>query len=91
MNLKKYKLQNRARSVEILVRIDVNGSPHKNPDGLVIPCPHIHIYKEGYNDKWAYPLDDYPFQDPLDIFLTFQDFADFCNILEYPDLQGKLL
>ena len=91
LNLKKYKLQNRARSVEILVRVDIQGSPHKNPDGAVILCPHIHIYKEGYNDKWAYPLSEHPFRDPKNIIITFEDFAEFCNIVEYPDVQGKLI
>lgn len=91
LNLKKYRFQNRARFVEILVRVDINGSPHKNPDGTTIPCPHIHIYREGYNDKWAYPLAGFPFRDPENIIKTFEDFAKYCNIIEYPDVQGRLL
>ncbi|WP_414715291.1 DUF6978 family protein [Staphylococcus delphini] len=27
-----------------LVRIDVNGGAHENPDGTVAPKSHIHIY-----------------------------------------------
>ena len=91
LNLKKYTLQNRARTIETLVRVDIHGPPHRNPDGQVIPCPHIHIYKEGYNDKWAYPLTTHPFRDPEDIIITFEDFARFCNIVEYPDIQSKLV
>ncbi len=91
LNLKKYKLQNRTRSVEILVRVDIHGAPHKNPDGMIIPCPHIHIYREKYGDKWAYPLSNYKFRDPDNIIVTFEDFAKICNIVKYPDVQGKLI
>lgn len=55
-NLAKIKIQNRAREVNILVRVDFGGSPHRNPDGNIIQCPHIHLYREGYHDKWAYPI-----------------------------------
>lgn len=33
INLSKYKIQNRAKEVNVLVRVDVGGSPHQNPDG----------------------------------------------------------
>ena len=33
-------------------------APHPNPHGTEIPCPHIHIYREDYDDKCAYPTCD---------------------------------
>lgn len=43
--------QERARSVVVLVRLDVDGPRHTNPNGAVLECPHIHRYREGYDDK----------------------------------------
>lgn len=44
----------------MLVRIDTQDATyHINPDGKtkILPYqPHIHIYKEGYGDKYAYLL-----------------------------------
>jgi len=91
LNLKKYKLQLRARVVIQLVRVEVAGAPHVNPDGIVVPCPHIHLYREDYDDKWAFPLSDYPFSDPDDIIVTFSDFAQFCNIQRIPRIQRSML
>jgi len=62
INLTKITYQNRARVIYQLVRLDLNGSPHRNPDLTLIPCPHLHIYKEGYGDKWAYILPDFFFR-----------------------------
>jgi hypothetical protein len=51
IDLKKIKFQNRARQVLILVRLELTGAPHRNPDGSEIPPAHIHIYTEGFADK----------------------------------------
>lgn len=46
--------QERYRSVEILLRLDLDGPPHENPDGNILPCPHLHVYREGYGDRWGH-------------------------------------
>lgn len=79
-NLSKYKLQLRGREVVPLVRVDVDGAPHINPDNTRVPAPHIHLYREGFDDEWAYPLSNYPFRDSSDIVKTLEDFAEFCHI-----------
>ncbi len=61
IDLLKGTYQNRARQVVILVRLDFGSSPHRNPDGEEIPSPHLHIYREGFGDKWATPV-------PIEIF-----------------------
>ena len=55
----KVTYQTRARTVIPLARLDV-GASHQNPDGMHIGSPHLHIYREGFADKWAYELHSLP-------------------------------
>lgn len=52
----KQRYQLRVYTNHVLIRIDVNSRPHRNPDRELIGGTHIHIYKEGYEDKFARPL-----------------------------------
>jgi hypothetical protein len=90
IKLTKATYQNRARAAIILMRLDLDGPPHRNPDGEEIPCPHLHIYREGYGDKWAIlaPVDRYT--NTLDLFFTFEAFMQHCNITEPPKIQKGL-
>lgn len=90
INLLKGKHQNRARHVCVLVRLDFGGSPHRNPDDTEIPCPHLHLYREGYGDKWAIPAPIDKFNDTADIWRTFQDFMRYCNVVSPPQIQRGL-
>lgn len=58
-----------------LLRIDKNF--HTNPDGTKLSDTHIHIYQEGYGDKWAYPLDNFDLDDVHTSFLKFLDKINF--------------
>jgi hypothetical protein len=80
IKLTKATFQNRARQAIILMRLDLDGPPHRNPDGNEIPCPHLHIYREGFGDKWAMPapIDRYP--DTLDLFSTLARHSSFIAI-----------
>lgn len=86
IRIDKATYQNRARSVVILARLDLGGPPHRNPDGAEIGSPHLHRYREGYGDKWAFPLPA-DFSDPSDAWTTLQDFMRFCHIVEPPKIQ----
>jgi hypothetical protein len=89
ISLAKNKFQNRARRTIVLARIDIGGAPHRNPDDTEIPCPHIHLYKAGFADKWAEPLSKY-FKDankPIDIL---NEFMGFCNIITRPIIEEDL-
>jgi len=90
INLTKGKYQNRSREVIVLVRLDFGGSPHRNPDGEEIPSPHLHIYKEGYGHKWAYPISALEFPNIEDIGRTLYDFMKYCNMVEFPIVQMGL-
>ncbi len=52
--LKKVHYQNSDRTIIILTRFN-SGSKPPNPYGFIIEGSHLHL-KEGYGDKWAYPL-----------------------------------
>jgi hypothetical protein len=66
IDLLKGKYQNRSRQAIILVRLDFGGKPHRNPDDEEIACPHLHVYREGYGDKWAMPVPPDRFPDVTD-------------------------
>lgn len=90
IKLTKATYQNRARAAIILLRLDLDGPPHTNPDGAEVPCPHLHIYREGYGDKWAIPAPIDRYTNMLDLFSTFEAFMQQCNITERPRLQKGL-
>lgn len=85
----KQTYQNRSRINIILARVDLNGPPHRNPDGIEFPCPHLHIFQENYGDKWAYPLPP-EFTDIDDVFTVLLDFMRFCNITKPPNINKGL-
>lgn len=90
IDLLKGSYQNRSREVIILVRLDFGGSPHRNPDDEEIPCPHLHVYKEGYADKWAVPVPSDKFPDMADLWKALEDFMRFCNITQPPLIERGL-
>ena len=90
LRVSRYNLQTRGRNVVVLVRLDVNGAPHRNPDGKIIEASHIHVYQEGFEDKWAYPLKEDEFENPNDVAQTFQDFCHRCAIERIPFIQQGL-
>ena len=91
IDLQKVTYQNRARQAVILVRLDLGGAPHRNPDGEEIACPHLHIYREGYSDKWAGTVPADLFVDTRDLWQALMDFMRYCNITEPPDIQKGIL
>lgn len=87
INLKKVKYQTRHKSTNTpLIRIDTTGPRHQNPDGEYIECPHIHIYKENYGDKWAFPLDKNLFTDTDNLSNLLKDFLIYFNVEEIPGI-----
>lgn len=88
--LQKTTLQNRGRRTVVLVRLDLGGQRHRNPDGQVVDSAHIHVYREGYGDKWAIPLPSEQFKNIDDTRQVIEDFMTFCNITEPPFIVGGL-
>ncbi len=90
IDMQKQKLQNRARQVIILVRLEVRGPTHRNPDDEEIPCPHMHVYRQGYDIKWAYPVPPDRFPDLSDPWTTLVNFMDYCNVTDPPVIRRGL-
>jgi hypothetical protein len=91
LRLTKLRFQNRVRTVVVLARLDIAGAPHTNPDGQRLSGTHLHLFKEGYDDRWAYPVDPNTFTLVNDPGKTFQEFCAFCNIESPPPVQGVIV
>ena len=90
IDLRKGTYQTRARQVITLVRMDFGGAAHRNPDNEEIPSPHLHLYREGYGDKWAIPVPVNEFPNLGDIWQTLMDFFGYCNVVEPPNMDRGL-
>lgn len=90
IDLAKGTYQTRERQVVILVRLDFGGAPHRNPDGQEMESPHLHLYREGYGDKWAVPVPGDRFADLRDPWRTLDDFMRYCNVVEPPVIRRGL-
>lgn len=90
IDLLKVKMQNRGRQVVVLVRLDLGGAPHRNPDDEEMSAPHLHVYREGYGDKWAVPVPVGRFSNIRDTWATLEDFLRFCNITQPPHIERGL-
>jgi hypothetical protein len=89
IRLSKCTYQNRYAVTEVLLRLDVDGRVHENPDGAVIPCPHLHVYREGYADAWAFQL-PVQFTAPSDLAKTLMEFLEYCNVTNIPEIKPWL-
>jgi hypothetical protein len=91
IKITKCTYQERTHGTEILLRLDVDGPPHDNPDGATILCPHMHVYQEGYDDKWAHPIETGHFDNTSDLAITLKDFLKYCKISPIPQVQPAVL
>ncbi len=91
IRLSKLRFQTRARKVVVLVRLDIDGAPHTNPDGTRLGGTHLHLYREGYEDRWAFALRPNQFGNTADVRLAFEDFCRYCKIEGVPPLQEGLI
>ena len=90
IKLTKSTHQNRARHAIVLLRLDLDGPPHRNPDGMEIPCPHLHVYREGYGYKWAETAPAYLCQQGDNAFAACVAFMAYCNIVVAPSFDVRL-
>lgn len=84
LRLSKIKFQTRGHKVIVLIRLDIDGAPHTNSDGEILDGSHLHVYREGYEDKWAFPLSHDDFRNTSNIRQNFEDFCRYCNIETLP-------
>ena len=90
------KYQTRARKVVILARLDLDGPANRNPPDSPyranerLPCPHLHLYREGFEDRIAYTLADVPdfiITNPTNGLVWLEDFLKFCHVDGVPPIQ----
>ncbi len=86
INLSKRNHHLRGRKVIGLVRLDLDGPPHRNPDGKEIGSRHLHLYREGYGLKWAFEVPTEYFSNLENTFLTLEEFLKYCNVEEMPNI-----
>jgi hypothetical protein len=80
-SLRKARFQLRYRRDVVLARL-CTSIPHTNPDGNAIGAPHLHLFREGFEAKWA---------DELEPFATHRSaLSYFCERvnLPLPDIKG---
>ncbi|WP_159727649.1 hypothetical protein [Methylosinus sp. Ce-a6] len=90
VSLSKITYQTRGRVVIILARLDIDGPPHRNPDDTEVGGSHLHLYREGYADKWAFAVPMEQFRDISKRWETFEDFMKYCGVSEPPQFDRSL-
>lgn len=81
--------QTRGRQTIVLARLDF-AAPHRNPDGTEIDVPHLHLYREGFGDRWAFPVPRGMLSEPGSARQVLQDFMAYCHIVDAPDIEFGL-
>ena len=103
ISISKIKFQTRVKKNIPLRRFEVDGSKHLNPEtenlpdrilipysGKEIPCPHIHIYYEDWDLKWALPSDIFFKSESSDMYNAMIIFMNYCNIKTIPNIERGL-
>lgn len=104
IKITKAKYQNRVRKSFVLRRLDYDSPAHLNPEtetipldilepykGKEIPSPHMHLYVEGFGERWAVPADLFLNLDNKDIYEIMTEFFKYCNVKKMPDVTKTLL
>ena len=89
IELLKYTYNKRYRQTIVLLRYDSMGR-HTNPDGVNFDGPHVHIYKEGFDDKFAYPTEHIGINLTDDIDIVLNKFLYYCNIKRLPSIEKTI-
>ena len=87
IEIARYTINHRYRKEIVLARVCVNNKPHMNPDREFISEPHLHLYREGFGDRYAIPLPKDYFSSPDNIVCTVREFLVYCNVLGHPDVR----
>lgn len=86
---------NRINTSTILLRLDIDTKPHCNPDNRRVGVTHLHVFQTGFNDAWAYELNDPKLAELFPGFdfsrfnetrpeLLFVEFSKLCNFINLP-------
>lgn len=88
--LTKFTYNKRYRKTIIILRLDSSGR-HTNPDGQLFDGPHVHIYRENYGDKWAFPITEIGITgEIIEKANALESFLQYCNVINCPEIQHSL-
>jgi hypothetical protein len=86
----KYRYQMRHGATEILLRYDSHGR-HTNPPNPhhvgSFDGPHVHLYREGYDDRIAFPVSEARIEDTSDAAGVLSRILGFCHVVTIPPIQ----
>lgn len=86
IEIKKFTYNNRYKKVITLLRFDSSGR-HTNPDGQIFNGPHVHIYREDYGDKFAFPVSEIGIdENNLNNAEVLKNFLKYCNVVKCPTI-----
>lgn len=88
--LEKYTYNHRFNQTTVLMRFDSYGE-HTNPDGERISGYHVHIYKEGFGDKFAYPASNFGIGSTDTIEVILHKMLLYCNIRRIPPIEIPMI
>lgn len=92
IEVKKYTFNKRFRTAVVLLRFDSHGR-HTNPPGTdekIFNGPHVHLYREGFEDKWAFPVEELGVKDASSMLDVFNQITNYCNIEKIPNVNQSL-
>ena len=90
IELKKFTYNKRYRNTIILLRFDSSGR-HTNPNGQIFDGPHVHIYRENYDDKYAFHVSEIGIgTGDLKKAEVLEKFLQYCNVVNCPTMQHTL-
>lgn len=84
--LSKYTLNKRYRQTVILLRYD-NGGRHTNPDGISFDGSHVHLYREGFGEKFAFPVVEVGVSNTDAMEIVFGKIMQYCNVKKIPTIE----
>ena len=87
--ISKYTVNKRYRQTVILLRYD-NGGRHTNPDGVLFEGAHVHLYREGFNDKFAFPVSEIGVDKSDSMDSVFAKIMHFCNVKKFPIIEVSM-
>ena len=78
----------RCRGALGLARLDLDGPSHRNPDRKEVSGRHLHLYRKGFDLKWASEVSDSEhFKNLDDAYETLIDFLKYINVSKLPNFR----
>lgn len=92
IEIRKYTYNKRFRNAIVLLRYDAMGR-HTNPpeaDGASFDGAHVHLYREGFDDRWAFPVTQIGLSGTETIDEVLTGVLQFCHVISVPTVKLSL-